>query len=78
MIELKKANTDPESTDSELIWQWRNDPTTRLMSRRTQRFSWKEHKEWYAQTIKNSNKHILLAFISSCIHKFYTSVRDKI
>lgn len=47
-ITIAKADPDPASHDSKLIWEWRNDPVTRQMSRTTDAISWEDHQAWYA------------------------------
>lgn len=44
------ADRDPEGRDSKLIWTWRNDPSTRQMSRTTEPIAWDQHAAWYART----------------------------
>ncbi len=49
-IAIKAADPDPESRDSKLIWEWRNDELTRRMSRTTDAIAWERHSAWYAGT----------------------------
>jgi RimJ/RimL family protein N-acetyltransferase len=62
MIEIRKAGTDPESADSMLMWEWRNDPITRQMSRETGEITLESHKSWYAKAAKDPKKAILMAY----------------
>ena len=41
---------------SRAIWEWRNDPTTRSMSRSKDLVSWEDHSSWYQKTIANPNR----------------------
>lgn len=50
MITLAEADRNPASRDSTLIWEWRNDPVTRGMSRTTDAIPWEHHQAWYAAT----------------------------
>lgn len=59
-ILLKKVDPDPMSLDSQRIWQWRNDPVTRQMSRKIEEIPWKAHREWYQQTMQDEKKIILM------------------
>lgn len=56
-VTLRRLSKDWNSSDSKLIWEWRNDPITREMSRTTNEISWDSHKLWYE---KRSNKDGLL------------------
>lgn len=72
-ITLAKASQDPESQDSKCIWEWRNDPVTRQMSRTTDAIPWESHKAWYANAVKDLKKSILLACVNgipSCMIRF--------
>ncbi len=42
-------------SDSKLIWEWRNDIQTRLMSFESDRISFEEHKIWFENIMKNNN-----------------------
>jgi RimJ/RimL family protein N-acetyltransferase len=58
-ITIEQADPHPESRDSKLIWEWRNDPLTRQMSRTTDPIAWETHAAWYAGT----DSRILMAFV---------------
>lgn len=60
-IFLHRAKSDSDSHDSRLIWKWRNDPVTRQMSRHKEPIPWKQHQEWYEQTVNASDKCVLMA-----------------
>lgn len=60
-VELRKASDDPISEDSQLIWKWRNDPTTRQMSIYTKAINWQKHTQWYQQAAKDVKKIFLMA-----------------
>jgi len=62
-IEFKKVGRNPESDESRLIWEWRNDPVTRQMSRQTGLINWEEHTKW-VQEIANSEKNALFILMS--------------
>ncbi|MBT6536258.1 MAG: GNAT family N-acetyltransferase [Rhodospirillaceae bacterium] len=49
-----------DSEDSNDIWEWRNDPTTRAMSRIATVTSWESHCTWFAAAQKNENKVIYI------------------
>ena len=42
--------------DSELIWKWRNDLQTRAMSINSDKVSWENHSNWYANAISSELK----------------------
>ncbi len=63
-IALEKANPDPDSQDSRCIWEWRNDPVTRQMSRTTGVIPWESHHSWYAKAAKDPKKVLLLACVN--------------
>lgn len=72
-ITLAKADHYPESQDSKHIWEWRNDPITRQMSRTTDAIPWEKHKEWYARAAKDPKKAILMAYVNgipACMVRF--------
>tara|TARA_B110001454_G_C12664493_1_gene410968 strand:- start:293 stop:937 length:645 start_codon:yes stop_codon:yes gene_type:complete len=41
--------------DSREIWEWRNDPLTRAMSRNKSYVTYKNHLEWFRSKLKDSN-----------------------
>ena len=40
-----------EICHSEMIWEWRNDPITRKMFVKSEKFSWEEHTSWYEKVL---------------------------
>lgn len=62
IIEFRKTDPDPSSADSQLLWQWRNDPVTRQMSRVTGLATWEGHKKWYGEIMLDPTKVILIAY----------------
>ena len=46
--------------DSKVIWQWRNDPQTRLMYFQSSEISWEDHSEWYSKILKDENRIIYM------------------
>ena len=55
-INLKRAT----NSDSETIYSWRNDKTTRNMSLDTEYVSWATHKEWYKRIINRDDTILML------------------
>lgn len=47
----------------EKVWQWRNDPLTRKMSRNNERISWQDHLDWFLKVQKNPRHYCFLGFI---------------
>ena len=45
-IFLHRASSTKEE---KLLWQWRNDPLTRALSRSDRSISWQEHRLWFEQ-----------------------------
>jgi len=73
MITFKSVDTNPESADSRMLWEWRNDETTRKMSRTTDVIPWENHKAWYAKAATDPNKAIFIAFSedqAACMIRF--------
>lgn len=60
-IRLSRSSADPDSLDSQYIWQWRNDPVTRQMSIHTDEVPWDRHRAWYAQAARDLGKVLLIA-----------------
>lgn len=72
-IEFVRANPDPESADSLLIWKWRNDEETRRMSRISDPLPWEQHRSWYANAARNPNITLLILLIKNeptCMVRF--------
>lgn len=47
--------------DAELLWQWRNDPATRALSRTSDPIPLEEHRQWLAGTLARSDRVLLIA-----------------
>ncbi len=72
-IQFKRADPNPESSDSRLIWTWRNDVVTRSMSQNEDLISWESHKAWYAQATSDLQRLLLIAFLGempACMIRF--------
>jgi hypothetical protein len=54
---LRPANAD----DAELLWLWRNDPTTRTQSRNTDPIAWRDHSRWFAETLAIPSTRLMIA-----------------
>ena len=51
-VEVVTANI----SHSRAIWEWRNDPITRSMSRSKDLVSWEDHSNWFQKTLTNPNR----------------------
>jgi RimJ/RimL family protein N-acetyltransferase len=72
-IALERASVDPDSQDSRCIWEWKNDPVTRQMSRKTDVIPWEIHRAWYANAVNDAKKVILMACVNgvrACMVRF--------
>lgn len=47
--------------DSYCLWQWRNHDSIRLVSRNTNHISLETHKQWFEETLRRSDRVILIA-----------------
>ena len=56
MIETRKA----EFKDSKTIFEWRNDHLTRAISHTTNIVDWEGHSAWFASSLENKNRLLLL------------------
>jgi L-amino acid N-acyltransferase YncA len=56
MIKTRKA----ELSDSKIIFEWRNDQLTRAMSHSTDNVDWEGHNNWFASSLKNKHRLLLL------------------
>lgn len=63
-ITFAPADPDKYSSDAYLIWEWRNDPITRLMSKIGNFILFEEHQVWYERTLKDPKKVILMVFLN--------------
>jgi RimJ/RimL family protein N-acetyltransferase len=55
-VEIRMARLD----DSEKIFQWRNHPSIREVSRSTNVIDWHDHQRWFASVLINSEKKLLI------------------
>ena len=46
--------------DSEKLFQWRNDPTIRVVSRNSGVITWEDHQEWFAATLQSPDRLLLI------------------
>ena len=56
MINIRFANKH----DSQIIFNWRNDPVSRKMSHTKNIVGWEKHTRWFTDSLANQNKLILL------------------
>lgn len=61
MVFLRQA----EPSDSRSLWEWRNDPDARTASLETQPVPWADHEHWYAASLENPARLILVAIDDS-------------
>lgn len=55
-IEIRKARPD----DSENLFQWRNHPTIREVSRNASMIDWQDHQKWFAAVLVDTEKILLI------------------
>ena len=53
-----------EAGDCASIWRWRNDPAARAVSVDSREIPWADHRDWYAQSLQNSARAILIGMTS--------------
>jgi RimJ/RimL family protein N-acetyltransferase len=46
--------------DAEIVFQWRNDPTTRQVSFHSEEILWETHQNWFQQSLANPNRRIYI------------------
>ncbi len=51
-------------TDIEIIFEWANDPETRQNSHSTDAIEWAEHKKWFSESLRNSNRCLLMCCLA--------------
>lgn len=51
-----------QQSDSKVIFEWRNDELTRQMFRASEIVKWDEHCNWFAATLQNSNRCLLMCY----------------
>jgi UDP-2,4-diacetamido-2,4,6-trideoxy-beta-L-altropyranose hydrolase len=56
-IEMRMAKLD----DSENLFQWRNHPTIRAVSRNMDEIDWQNHQKWFASVLVDSGRMLLIA-----------------
>ena len=49
-----------KSCHSEMLWEWRNDHTTRQMSKNTEKVSWEQHSCWYEKVLLNNYRKLYI------------------
>ena len=75
MITVRRAAPAPDGEDSRAVWQWRNDPVTRQMSRTTDLIAWEDHHRWYARTASAAGTCLLILMqdgVPACMVRFDT------
>jgi UDP-2,4-diacetamido-2,4,6-trideoxy-beta-L-altropyranose hydrolase len=60
-IAVRPASVD----DSEMMYQWRNDPATRSMSRSSKEIEWLEHVQWLSSTLGDPKRYLLIGYAGS-------------
>lgn len=45
----------PRHADSELLWEWANDPLVRRFSFQSDPISWQHHEQWFARKMRDPN-----------------------
>ena len=60
-IRLRRADPRSDSADSRAVWEWRNDPATRAMSRNSEVISWEAHSAWYERVAVAPDRVLLIA-----------------
>ena len=51
-----------QHTDTKVIFEWRNDELTRQMFRASEIVKWDAHCKWFAATLQNSNRCLLMCY----------------
>ena len=49
-------------SDTKVIFEWRNDELTRRMFRTSETVEWDAHCKWFAATLQNSNRCLLMCY----------------
>ena len=49
-----------DERDIKDIFDWRNDKNTRLQSHNSKEIFWEDHKNWFKNSLKNKNIHMLV------------------
>lgn len=65
-LELRPlSDLSPEGRESLLLWEWRNDPVTRQMSKRSHFISKEEHSAWFSKAVRDPHCQIRIAWDQS-------------
>ncbi len=65
-IDANKITICPaELVHSKLIWEWRNDQKTRLMSRQIDLIPWEQHCDWFENSLVNPSRYLYIIKIDS-------------
>jgi RimJ/RimL family protein N-acetyltransferase len=59
MLEIVPATMD----DAEPLFDWRNDPLTRAMSRNQDPVTWDSHVDWLTRRLSQPSPHLYMAFL---------------
>ena len=73
MIKVRKA----ELSDSKTIFEWRNDKLTREMSHTTDIVDWEGHSNWFASSLENENRLLLLCVDKNDLKKINKYKRNR-
>src|SRR5664279_164434 len=57
MLTLRRA----DANDSQILWLWRNDATTRAASLNTARVPWDDHERWFTAATNDPARAVLIA-----------------
>ncbi len=57
MLTLRRA----DAHDSQILWQWRNDDTSRAASLNTAHVAWDDHERWFAAATNDPARAVLIA-----------------
>ena len=57
-IKIRKAT----SSDSEILFEWANDPITRSNSFNSGNINWEDHLKWFKNQLTNNSNYIYIAF----------------
>jgi RimJ/RimL family protein N-acetyltransferase len=49
-----------ETADNRNIFKWRNDPITRRMSHKSESIAWKQHTNWFTNSLNSKNRILLI------------------
>lgn len=59
-----------QMSDADILFQWRNDPLTREMSKNRDPVSWETHIKWLAGRLARSEPHLYIAEIDCPVGTF--------